>query len=95
MAVLTPPFPSHPHNRAEAKQALHAYSKSDETEKECLLEYYSLVREGKTNYISTLAFHDITGWHPKGLYRFFETYADDFLPERPHKKRKTSSDGGK
>jgi hypothetical protein len=29
------------------------------------------------------------------LRRFFETYADGFLPERMRKKRKTSSDGGK
>ena len=80
-----------PSKRAEAKRVLHAQSKSDESEKEYLLEYYSLVREGKTNYISTLAFHDITGSHPMEPPEFFKMYAASFLPEHTHKKRKTES----
>jgi hypothetical protein len=68
-------------HQAASRHPLHAYSKSDETEKEYILEYYALVREGKTNYISTLAFHDITGSHPMEPREFFQAYAEDFLLE--------------
>ena len=50
-----------------------------------LLEYYSLVREGKTNYIATTAFHDVTGTHPTPPTNFFGMYAAEL---RPHKKAK-------
>jgi len=91
MAVLNITLPSH--NRAEARRALHAHSRSDEIEEEYLLEYYSLIREGKTNYISTLAFHDITGSHPTEQRDSFEMYAKFFLPEHAHKKRKIRDEG--
>ena len=52
-----------------------------------MLEYYSLVREGKTNYISTTAFHDVTGVHPTEPDDFFKMYSADL---RPAKKLKTS-----
>ena len=45
----------------EAERTLRSQTDVDPFEIEYLLEYYSLVREGKTNYISTLAFHDVTG----------------------------------
>lgn len=51
--------------RPEAKKVLHAEPESDESEIQYLLEYPPLVREGKTNYISTTAFHDVTGGHPQ------------------------------
>lgn len=76
---------------AEAKRVLHAQSRSDESEKEYLLEYYSLVREGKTNYISTLAFHQVTGNKPMEPPEFFKTYSESFLPEHTNKKRKTEN----
>lgn len=74
-------------NRAEAKKVLHAQSESDKSELEYLLEYYSLVREGKTNYISTTAFHDVTGTHPQEPPDFFKSYEEEFA--HPSKKRKT------
>jgi hypothetical protein len=55
-----------------------------------LLEYYSLVKEGKTNYISTHAFHDITGQHPQEPPDFFKVYAGEFKEEHASKKRKTN-----
>jgi hypothetical protein len=74
--------------RREAKRVLKAQSDSDISEQEYLLEYYSLVREGKTNYIATTAFHDVTGTHPTEPDDFFKLYATDL---RPKKKVKTSA----
>lgn len=84
---------------AEAKRALHAQSHSDESEKEYLLEYYGLVREGKANYVATAAFVNVTGARPEGPEEFFSAYRDSFVPKEHHreatanKKRKTA-DGG-
>ncbi|KAG2421172.1 hypothetical protein HFD88_000788 [Aspergillus terreus] len=72
----------------EAKKVLHAQAESDTSEIQYLLEYYSLVREGKTNYISTTAFHDVTGGHPEEPPDFFKEYAQSFHQRRSHKKRK-------
>jgi hypothetical protein len=74
--------------RAEAQRVLRAQSSSDESELEYLIEYYSLVREGKTNYISTTAFHDITGTHPQEPNEFFKAYAQHFKPGENIKRRK-------
>jgi hypothetical protein len=41
-------------SEAELELVLEGQSESDESEKEYLLEYNRLVREGKTNYISTM-----------------------------------------
>lgn len=71
--------------RNEAKRVLAAQSESDESEKEYILEYYSLVREGKMNYIATTAFHDVTGTHPTEPNEFFKSYSTEF---RPRKKAK-------
>jgi hypothetical protein len=68
--------------RAEAKKTLQAQSDSDPSELEYLLEYYSLVREGKTNYISTNTFHDVTGMHPLEPLEFFKAYADELSPTK-------------
>jgi len=78
-------------SEAEAKKVLHSQSHSDESEKEYLLEYYSLVREGKTNYISTTAFVHVTGQHPQEPVEFFKVYADEFKPLPARKKRKTEN----
>jgi len=77
-------------SEAEAKRVLHAQAPSDASEIQYLLEYYSLVREGKTNYISTCAFHDITGQHPQEPVDFFKVYAGEYKPEHASKKRKTN-----
>jgi len=77
-------------SEAEAKRVLHSQAPSDASEIQYLLEYYSLVREGKTNYISTCAFHDITGQHPQEPVDFFKVYAGEFKAEHASKKRKTN-----
>lgn len=77
-------------HRFQAKKILKSQSDSDEAELEYLLEYYSLVREGKTNYISTTAFHDVTGVHPQEPPEFFKVYAESFEKKPASKKRKTS-----
>ncbi|KAM0265164.1 hypothetical protein ACHAQJ_000317 [Trichoderma viride] len=66
----------------EAKRLLASQSESDESEKEYILEFYSLVREGKTNYIATTAFHDVTGTHPTEPDQFFKLYAADLRPRK-------------
>jgi uncharacterized protein YbjT (DUF2867 family) len=80
-------------SEAEAKKVLKAQSDSDPSELQYLLEYYSLVREGKTNYISTSAFVNVTGNHPQQPEEFFKVYAESFKPSdadaQPSKKRKT------
>jgi hypothetical protein len=40
-----------------------------------LLEYYSLVREGKTNYVATSAFLGCFGHRGQELSEFFKVYA--------------------
>lgn len=57
---------------------LKSQSALDQSEMEYLLEYYALVREGKTNYISTLAFHDTTQMHPQEPVEFFKVYKGEF-----------------
>ncbi|RYP51414.1 hypothetical protein DL769_010817 [Monosporascus sp. CRB-8-3] len=73
-------------SEAEAKKVLQAQSESDQSEIEYLLEYYSLVREGKTNYISTTAFVNVTGTHPTQPTDFFKMYAGEVRPTKKAKK---------
>jgi hypothetical protein len=68
--------------RSEAKKILSTQSDLDESEKQYLLEYYSLVRENKTNYVSTLAFHRITGHKPQEATDFFKVYHAEFTPSK-------------
>jgi hypothetical protein len=63
-------------------------SDSDLSELQYLLEYYSLVREGKTNYISTSAFVNVTGDHPQEPEEFFKVYEESFVAKNGDKKRK-------
>ncbi|KIV80689.1 hypothetical protein, variant [Exophiala sideris] len=80
----------------EAKKVLQAQSDLDPSELQYLLEYYSLVREGKTNYISTTAFHDVTGQHPLEPPEFFKEASEQLKAHAKNgknghqsKKRKT------
>jgi len=80
-------------SQAEAKKVLKKQAEHhDESELQYLLEYYSLVREGKTNYIATTAFHDVTGNHVQEPVEFFKVYASEFKQETKNgvsnKKRK-------
>lgn len=70
----------------EAKQLLESETDSDvdDSDKQYLLEYYSLVREGKTNYVSTLDFGPITGEEPMNPPEFFKTHESEFKPKRRH-----------
>ncbi|CDO76593.1 hypothetical protein BN946_scf184868.g7 [Trametes cinnabarina] len=60
----------------------------DEAEREYLLEYYSLVREGKTNYTATTAMLAFFGHRGQEPTEFFQTYS--FKP----KKRRTTKNAG-
>ncbi|KAG1762668.1 hypothetical protein EDD22DRAFT_561524 [Suillus occidentalis] len=64
----------------QAKQLLESetYSDVDDPDKQYLFEYYSLVREGKTNYISTLDFVPITGEEPMDPPQFFKMHEAEF-----------------
>ncbi|OAQ59089.1 hypothetical protein VFPFJ_11606 [Purpureocillium lilacinum] len=73
-------------SQAEAKRVLKAQSESDRSELQYLLDYYSLVREGKTNYIATTAFHDVTGKHPTEPDDFFRMYEDEVRPRKRAKQ---------
>ncbi|KAL2012443.1 hypothetical protein VTN00DRAFT_5161 [Thermoascus crustaceus] len=79
-------------SEAEARKVLRGQSASDESEIQYILEYYSLVREGKTNYVSTVPFHYITGDQPQEPPDFFKSYATEFRPRprRSTKKRRIS-----
>jgi len=80
-------------SEAEAKKVLHQQSHHDDSEKQYLLEYYSLVKEGKTNYISTTAFQYATNNNPQTIEDFFKVYSASFQPheEHPTKKRKVGN----
>jgi hypothetical protein len=78
-------------SEAEAKRVLRSQSQSDKSELQYILEYYSLVREGKTNYISTTAYHDVTGSYPQEPDEFFSMYAEEFGPKQGRKRRKTEN----
>ncbi|KAF1990390.1 NAD(P)-binding protein [Aulographum hederae CBS 113979] len=78
-------------SEAEAKKVFHHQSQSDVSEKQYLLEYYSLVRDGKTNYISTTAFVNVTGQSPQHPNDFFKVYAEEFKPAHQRKKQKVTN----
>jgi uncharacterized protein YbjT (DUF2867 family) len=59
---------------ADAQQQLESNTDANPSQKEYLREYYSLVREGKTNYVSTLGFASITGEEPTNPHEFFKKY---------------------
>ncbi|KAK7429914.1 hypothetical protein QQZ08_003536 [Neonectria magnoliae] len=73
-------------SEAEARKILKAQSESDRSEQKYILEYYRLVREGKTNYIATTAFHDVTGEHPTEPEAIFEMYKADMRPAKKVKR---------
>ncbi|KAF8147865.1 hypothetical protein B0H34DRAFT_680048 [Crassisporium funariophilum] len=62
----------------DAVKILSTQTTLDPSEQEYLLNYYSLVREGKTNYISTAAFIQITGVSPTQPEDFFRMYPEEF-----------------
>ncbi|EKM57245.1 uncharacterized protein PHACADRAFT_142468 [Phanerochaete carnosa HHB-10118-sp] len=62
----------------------------DEAEKEYLLEYYSLVREGKTNYVSNIPMLAYFGHRGQEPSDFFKVYNEEFKPKR----RRTAKNGG-
>ncbi|KAI0753734.1 hypothetical protein C8Q74DRAFT_1211348 [Fomes fomentarius] len=79
-------------DEATAKKILNSEQgeEVDEAEKEYLLEYYSLVREGKTNYTATAAMFAFFGHRGQEPTEFFSTYSNEF---KPKKRRITKSVG--
>ncbi|GAA5992201.1 hypothetical protein JCM10908_001816 [Rhodotorula pacifica] len=76
-------------SESEAKKILSSEQgeELDDAEREYLLEYYSLVREGKTNYVaSPPAFKMVTGQDLTQPTDFFQSYQDSFK----RKKRRTT-----
>ncbi|EJF60300.1 hypothetical protein DICSQDRAFT_147971 [Dichomitus squalens LYAD-421 SS1] len=67
----------------------------DEAEREYLLEYYSLAREGKTNNTATTAFLAYFGRRGQELTEFFQTYAGAWWEEFRPKRRKVAGGGVK
>jgi len=83
-------------SEAEAKKVLKAQAKEhDDSEKQYLLEYYALVRAGKTNYISTTAFQYVTGQNPQELEEFFKVYASEFEGAKKEKKESNGETSAK
>lgn len=76
-----------PGNRQEARKVLRRKTSNDDSEIQYLLEYYSLVREGKTNYVSTTSFHDVTGDRPQEPPDFFKVYEDEFRPKSAKRRK--------
>ncbi|BFZ65293.1 hypothetical protein YB2330_006458 [Saitoella coloradoensis] len=78
---------------AAAKKLLENNTDLDAAEIEYLLEYWDLVEGGFTGYVSTHAFHDITGERPQEMGEWWEIYGGEFggggkgQPER--KRRRT------
>ncbi|BDD56646.1 hypothetical protein MAP00_002076 [Monascus purpureus] len=71
----------------EARKVLRRKTSNDDSEIQYLLEYYSLVREGKTNYVSTTSFHDVTGDRPQEPPDFFKVYEDEFRPKSAKRRK--------
>ncbi|OJJ43959.1 hypothetical protein ASPZODRAFT_801372 [Penicilliopsis zonata CBS 506.65] len=67
----------------------------ENAEVQFLLDYFSLVREGKTNYISTTAFHDVTGDHPQEAPEFFKNYSAEFMPKKGAGNKRRKVDGSR
>nr|VWP01231.1 Uncharacterized protein [Ganoderma boninense] len=65
----------------------------DVAEREYLLEYYSLVREDKTNYTATTAMLSYLGTHGQEPAEFFKTYSDEFKPKKRKVAGKPASAG--
>jgi hypothetical protein len=79
--------------RAEAKRIIKAQSDSDASEPQYLLEYYSLVKEGKTNYVSTLAFNTVTGQSPQELKEWFKIYAEEIKSKQGNLNKNRKMNG--
>ncbi|KAJ7575674.1 hypothetical protein C8J56DRAFT_1062904 [Mycena floridula] len=82
-----------PITEQDAIQILSTQTDLDPSEQEYLLNYYSLVREGKANYVSTAAFIQITGVNPTSPEDFFRMYPEEFK-RRANRTRKTTRTGG-
>lgn len=73
-------------SKSEAKKVLRAQSEIDNAEQDYLLDYYSLVKEGKTNYVATTAFREVTGTQPTDVSEFFKMYQTEFKPAKRVKR---------
>ncbi|KAL7278444.1 hypothetical protein ACG7TL_007441 [Trametes sanguinea] len=82
-------------DEATAKKILNSEQgeEVDEAEREYLLEYYSLVREGKTNYTATTAMLAFFGHRGQEPTEFFQTYSAEFKPKKRRTTKNASSEG--
>ncbi|KAI0351198.1 NAD-P-binding protein [Trametes cingulata] len=82
-------------DEATAKKILNSEQgeEVDEAEREYLLEYYSLVREGKTNYTATTAMLAFFGHRGQEPTEFFQTYSAEFKPKKRRTTKASSSEG--
>lgn len=76
-------------SQAEAQRVLKAQSESGSQSWNNMLEYCSLVSEGKTSYISTTAFHDVTGEHKTDPLNFIKMYASHLKPSGNKRAKKS------
>ncbi|KAL1938462.1 hypothetical protein VTO73DRAFT_11702 [Trametes versicolor] len=81
---------SHPSASESNVQYLTPPYRGPPAEREYLLEYYALVRAGKTNYVATTAMLAFFGHRGQEPTEFFKTYSAEFKP----KKRRTTKNGG-
>ncbi|KAL2810311.1 hypothetical protein BJX63DRAFT_444783 [Aspergillus granulosus] len=63
-------------SEVDARHVLNDEASRSDGEIAYLFEYFSPVRKGKTNYISTTAFRDVTGKHPQELEDSFKASAE-------------------
>ncbi|KAI9155204.1 putative transcriptional regulatory protein pb1a11.04c [Paramyrothecium foliicola] len=73
--------------KREARRVPKSQSDIDPSEQQYLREDYSLVREGKTNNISTTAFYDVTGEHTTEPDQFFSIYNEEMRPKKAIKRK--------
>ncbi|KAI0684966.1 NAD-P-binding protein [Cerioporus squamosus] len=83
-------------DEAKAKKILNSPqgAEVDEAEREYLLEYYSLVREGKTNYTATAAMLAYFGTRGQEPTEFFSTYSEEFKPKKRRTAASSKAPGG-
>ncbi|GAA5911274.1 hypothetical protein JCM8208_004315 [Rhodotorula glutinis] len=85
--ALDAPLKFHSVREGEAKKILQGPQgqELDDSERAYLLEYYSLVREGKTNYVAGRpTFQSVTGQDLTEPTAFFEAYKDSFARKKRH-----------
>lgn len=82
-------------SEAEAKKVVKTQSDIDHSEQQNLLEYYRLVREGKTNNVATTTSVNVTGSHPTEPTQFFKTLLWRSVTGASEKQKKRKMQNGR